>query len=336
MRRARCDHGSVRRDCRRHRLHGLGHRVWSVRHGAEYATVLGARLSGGVSPRTAGPPEAVVPDALSGRGLSRCEWSPRQCRWSNDTAADARDGADQGVERSPDPDPQRPVACGTRTRAARSQSANEGLRVVSELPGRRLYGGDADAESRVARYGATSREVADWLAGQAAVFQNCSAPDLVLPVAAPPWADRDLVADREYQIAVAYFYATRYDEAARRFRAIAENSQSPWRSVGRYLAARAMIRAATVPDEAADRPSASRNRLEDAQRDLELALEEPAASAMHPSARGLLDFVAGKLRPVERLHEVSRRLATVTRPTEQDFVDFTWLKRRTDADTRGR
>ena len=54
-------------------------------------------------------------------------------------------------------------------------------------------------EARVSRTGAGSPEVAEWLAGQQAVFENCSGAELVLPSAAPPWADATLRADRDYQ-----------------------------------------------------------------------------------------------------------------------------------------
>lgn len=197
-----------------------------------------------------------------------------------------------------------------------------------------FVGATRTLQARVARYGATSREVADWLTGQAAVFQNCSSMELVLPAPAPPWADRDLVADREYQTAVAYFYATQYDEAARRFRAIAQSAQSSWRTVGRYLAGRAMIRAATVPEDTPDQPSASRARLESAQGDFQAVLKDPSASALHPSTRGLLEFIAAKLRPAEQLRAVARRLATAPIPIEQDFADFAWLTFRTDVTAR--
>src|SRR5947207_11861144 len=55
-------------------------------------------------------------------------------------------------------------------------------------------------------------QLADWVAGQAAVFQNCGGTTLVLP-ARTASDDPQLLADRDYQTATAYFYATQYDEA---------------------------------------------------------------------------------------------------------------------------
>jgi hypothetical protein len=139
------------------------------------------------------------------------------------------------------------------------------------------------------------------------------------------------VADRAYQTASAYFYATQYDEAAKRFRAIADDAQSPWRPAGRYLAARAMIRAATVPDESAAPSAIWRERLETAEADLRGVIEDASAAPVHASARGLLEFIAAKLRPADRLREVSQRLAMSASIGEQDVSDFVWLIRRSDA-----
>jgi hypothetical protein len=180
---------------------------------------------------------------------------------------------------------------------------------------------NAAFKERAARYGAGSPQLADWVAGQAAVFQNCGGTTLVLP-ARTTADDPQLRADRDYQTAAAYFYATQYDEAAGRFRAIAGNTASPWRTSGRYLAARALIRSVTVP---AMRPKDSAQRLAAAERDLQAALADRDATALHSSARGLLGFIAARARPVDRLHELSRRLATAQAVDAQEVVDYTWL-----------
>ena len=174
---------------------------------------------------------------------------------------------------------------------------------------------------RSARYGARSPELADWVAGQAAVFQNCSGTPLVLP-ARTTIDDARLRADRDYQTAAAYFYATQYDEAAGRFRAIASNTVSPWRAGARYLAARALIRSVTVPST---RPKDAGQRFAAAARDLQATLADRDASAFLASARGLLGFIAARERPLERLHELSRTLATSPSVDTQDVVDYTWL-----------
>ena len=175
---------------------------------------------------------------------------------------------------------------------------------------------------RTARYGARSREAGDWLAAQAAVFQNCAAGPLVLPPAAAFETDALMKADRDYQTAAAYFYATQYDEAAGRFRAISSNAASPWRPLGRYMAARALIRSATVPSPT---PKDAAQRLGAAERELQATLADRDAAALHASARGLLAVIAARARPIERLHELSARIATAPAVTPQDLVDYTWL-----------
>ncbi|HET9269843.1 MAG TPA: hypothetical protein VFO31_16815 [Vicinamibacterales bacterium] len=182
-------------------------------------------------------------------------------------------------------------------------------------------GAVAAFKERAARYGARSPELADWVAGQVSVFQNCGGTPLVLP-AATTIDDARLRADRDYQTAAAYFYATQYDEAAGRFRAIASNGVSPWRASARYLAARALIRSVTVPSTS---PKDASQRFAAAARDLQAALGDRDATAFHASARGLLGFIAARERPLDRLHELSRRLATSPSIDAQDVVDYTWL-----------
>ena len=176
-------------------------------------------------------------------------------------------------------------------------------------------------KERAARYGARSRELGDWVAGQAAVFQNCGGTALVLP-GATTIDDARLRADRDYQTAAAYFYATQYDEAAGRFRAIASNAASPWRPFGRYLAARALIRSVTVP---AIRPTDAARRIAAAERDLQATLADKEATSLHASARGLLGYAAARGRPVERLHELAGRIAAAPSVSPQDLIDYTWL-----------
>jgi hypothetical protein len=182
-------------------------------------------------------------------------------------------------------------------------------------------GAVAAFKERATRYGARSPELADWVAGQAAVFQNCGGTALVLP-AATTIDDARLRADRDYQTAAAYFYATQYDEAAGRFRAIASNGVSPWRASARYLAARALIRSVTVPPT---RPKDASQRFAAAARDLQAAIADRDAAGFHASARGLLGFIATRERPLDRLHELSRTLATTPSVNAQDVVDYTWL-----------
>ena len=110
-------------------------------------------------------------------------------------------------------------------------------------------------------------------------------------------ADALTRADRAYQTAAAYFYATRVRRggAAASARSPAD-ATSPWRPYGRYLAARALIRSGTTPDKLVPEPLLA------AQAELRGVLAGSGGRRrLHASARGLLDFVEAHVHPIERL-----------------------------------
>ena len=184
------------------------------------------------------------------------------------------------------------------------------------------------ANARITAFGgAASPQTRAWAHAQDAVFANCKGDPLVLPEPAPPGADAVTRADRAYQTAAAYFYATRYAEAAQRFRAIAEDATSPWRPYGRYLAARALIRSGTVPEKAT--PEA----LAEADAELRRVLADPSASSLHASARGLMDFVGAHIHPAERLAAVSSVMLGSRPVPPQVIADYQWLMDRFVGDT---
>jgi hypothetical protein len=176
--------------------------------------------------------------------------------------------------------------------------------------------------ARIDRFGPVSPEVGEWTRAQAAVFANCHDGPLVLPKPAANTDDALIRADRAYQAAAAYFYAVEYGEAERRFRAIAADPTSPWRPYGRYLAARANIRLATLG--AKDGPP-RRAAFATAEQDLRAVLADAGATPLHRSARGLIDFLGARFHPVERLHELSNILSTSPAPGKQDFVDYRFV-----------
>lgn len=157
---------------------------------------------------------------------------------------------------------------------------------------------------RMGRYGTASGEVRDWLRAQDRVFENCTSERLVLPDPPPAGADAFVRGDRQYQIAAAYFYAMQYDEAVRRFRQIAAEPSSPWRPYGHYLAGRAMLRQATTAKEL------DRAKLAEAETELRGVLQDAGASFLHASARGLLDRIALRANPTQRLRILSEALST--------------------------
>jgi hypothetical protein len=178
------------------------------------------------------------------------------------------------------------------------------------------------ANARIAGFGKDSPQMRDWVQAQVAVFANCHDDTFVAPVPAPPSADPVLRADRAYQVAAAHFYGMQFDQAEQRFRAIAQDASSPWRPYGRYLAGRTNIRLATIPNDNKDRAA---RLLAKAEADFRAVLADPSASELHRSAQGLLDFIAVRLHPIERLHALSKTLATAQAASDQTFADYTRL-----------
>lgn len=180
----------------------------------------------------------------------------------------------------------------------------------------------ATLSARVTSFGAASPGVRDWVSAQRAVFANCSdRPSLSLPAPLPPGLPAVFAADRAYQLAAAHFYGESFDTAERMFRAIGNDRTSPWQSKGRYLAARALIRRATLHET----EGAALATLQKADAELAGILADPALSSMHRDAESLRHFVQTKLHPADRLHAVARALATAAQPDPQDYVDYTRL-----------
>ena len=177
--------------------------------------------------------------------------------------------------------------------------------------------------ARIAEFGATSDYVRSWTQAQVDVFANCESEQLKLPSPVPASAHPQLRADREYQIAAAYFYAMDYDSAAGRFRAIGKDAQSPWRPYGHYLAARALIRKATL--QGADTLPAAR-------KEFDAILVDPSLSGVHASARGLIEFIDVRLQVDARLRSLSEAL-TKGPATRRHLIDYTKTMDRVVGDT---
>lgn len=150
-----------------------------------------------------------------------------------------------------------------------------------------------------------------WLQGQDAVFANCEEPPyqygspqpkrvVQLPSAVPANAPDWLKADQAYQTAAAHFYARNFDLARKQFLAVAQDAKSPWRTLGSYLAARSLIRSATLEQggKAPDRAA-------------KLALARKELDALAPSyapAKQMISLVDARLDPVARIAVLARRL----------------------------
>ena len=175
-------------------------------------------------------------------------------------------------------------------------------------------------KDRAQRFGASSNDVQEWLRGQDMVFGDCDVQKSIpTPVAgsSPAW----LKADRQYQIAAAYFYTGSFDEAAQAFDRIAADSSSPWHSIAPYLAARTFIRKGTLKDET---PAVDAAALNEAQTRLKKIIADPALSSMHAASRKLLAYIAIRLGPAERVRQLAPVMnAQHSDPNlRQDLIDY--------------
>lgn len=138
--------------------------------------------------------------------------------------------------------------------------------------------------ARLAAFGKGSPVVRSWVIAQDLVFSA----DKEVPAALTPLgADAPALAraDRAYQLAAAHFYAGAFAQARERFLAIAKDDTSPWRGSAPYLAARCLLRQATVGPTA---PADAQRLLEQAIAELEaVAADESAPGGLRESSRGL-------------------------------------------------
>ncbi|MBV8732802.1 MAG: hypothetical protein JO336_23580, partial [Acidobacteriia bacterium] len=93
-------------------------------------------------------------------------------------------------------------------------------------------------EARRRQFGAGSTVFRSWMQSQDSVFENCIGEGPKTPEAAPAGFPALIRADRAYQIAAAHFYARQYDAALDGFRRIANDRNSPWSAISRYLVVR--------------------------------------------------------------------------------------------------
>lgn len=175
-------------------------------------------------------------------------------------------------------------------------------------------------KDRIASHGSEDANVKEWLAGQDAVFSNCSSGAVSpSPVAmsVPEWLQKD----REYQLAAAAFYSMKYDEAKERFARIAIDFQSPWQETADYLVARTLIRQASLGKDG----GRSRAALEEAEGHLRRFAS--VSGKFSDSSEKMLGLIKYRLRPEERVRELAQKLSSVggNPNLRQDLIDYRWL-----------
>jgi hypothetical protein len=187
-------------------------------------------------------------------------------------------------------------------------------------------------EARSKQFGQHSEEVRSWLDAQDTVFENCGGAlpttgGLELPAEAPKQLPAILRADREYQIAAAYFYDENWTEAEQRFQAIAQDSSSPWREIAAIVSVRAKLRKVTLSEDSPD--SAKKNLAELATIDAELRdLEKiPSMHSLLPAIWRMRGFVEFRLDPAARRLELAAILehAQQRSTLREDLDDYTQL-----------
>ena len=164
-----------------------------------------------------------------------------------------------------------------------------------------------DAYAR--RFGRTAPETTAWREAQDRVFENCGGSEARIPEPLPSGAALAFRRDRAYQVASANFYAGRLEDARGGFEAIAKDSGSPWRTTAPYLAARAVLRRATL----AERPDPA--VLADARARFAALVSGSPSSDVRRWSADLVRFVDLRLEPASLLAAAA---AQILSPTHTD------------------
>jgi len=223
------------------------------------------------------------------------------------------------------------LATGTAPEISTDRSFNNGYNVFLNCTASAFDNATKTLAARIAEHGLADKNVNQWVQTQDQVFANCSETTTVPDDAkadAPAW----LKNDRDYQIAAAYFYATDYDEAEKRFAAIAQNKTSPWHDTAVYLLSRVALRRASAvsSDDSLDAQKQQARALvyyQQAEKQLNSLLADPSLAQFHDSARQLLNLTTFRTNP-EKLHNALAKKLLATAENDhfyQDLTDYRWI-----------
>ncbi len=157
----------------------------------------------------------------------------------------------------------------------------------------------------------SKQALVNWVGAQDQVFANCNSDKPVYPQPAATGATPLERADREYQIAAAHFYTEDFEDAARRFRAIAADRKSPWQQVGAYMVGRTLLREVSLQKNA--------SALTLARQQFAKVAADSAAGNLGVSARGLLEHLDAIENTGSVMDSLSKKLL-LPRTTPQDFA----------------
>jgi hypothetical protein len=181
----------------------------------------------------------------------------------------------------------------------------------------------ATLNERIKRYGADSAEMRNWVAAQDTVFADCSeGQNIPEPLAGS--ADALVLADRAYQVAAANFYGGSFDAATKEFDEIARDRRSPWHEQAPYLAARSLVRKASL----AEKEEAGKSALAEAETRLKsIQGGEHKFTSMDLAVARLANLVRLRLHPEDKLHELAHSILKkdASPDFKRDVWDFTIL-----------
>jgi hypothetical protein len=179
----------------------------------------------------------------------------------------------------------------------------------------------ATLKARAKTYGPAHAAVHEWIAAQDAVFDNCPGAS---STPAPPESNLPPImrADRAYQIAAAAFYAQDFDRAHELFTNVAKDNASPWHHTARLVAARSLLRKASLTsnNESAFAADIARR----AESELQAIVSDAGMREVHPAASQLLDYIHLRTEPEKALASLARQIDGGA-ITKQRLIDFTLI-----------
>ncbi len=167
----------------------------------------------------------------------------------------------------------------------------------------------------IAKEGAASAPVREWLTAQDQVFSHCpgpgynyelkkSNPEPAFPAALPVTATKAARADRSYQMAAAKFYAGDFDVARHLFSEIAKDTDSPWHKIADYMVARTFIREGTLSKD----KTVGHASLQKALAHLDALAAKPEYSDFKDSIDGLRHFILIRLSTHDTFKKLTNSL----------------------------
>ena len=177
-----------------------------------------------------------------------------------------------------------------------------------------FYTAAATLKKRANQY--ARAELQAWFSAQNQVFRNCSNGHDI-PEALASSAGSLAHADRDYQIAAAYFYSEDWDRAAQLFLGISKDPGSPWQKYGRYLAARCYVRKAAFTSD--------KGELKKAVALLDQDLDQVKDKDLAKAIGKMRNLVTLRSDPALYYRGVVQAVSSPHPNLEQNLIDYFWF-----------